>query len=106
MLYLLTFNLLLCLIYQLQARFNSNPDSVVLGQTNSNGTSIIISPDESMIAVGFSDGTLKIFDTKLNQLCEGSSNNGSEIIDLVWMPSFGPATLDSFNDVTIWSDGC
>jgi hypothetical protein len=77
MLHLISLLSLLSLIYQARANFNMNPASVALAHVNSNGTQIVISPDELKIAVGFDDGTLKIFDITLNLLCGGQSTNGS-----------------------------
>lgn len=59
-----------------------------------------------MIAVGFSDGTLKIFDMDVNELCEGISSNGSKIIDLLWIADLGPLSLDESNIITLWSTEC
>lgn len=84
MLYLLSLAFL-SLIYQLRAGFKTEPDHTILGHTNSSGTSIVISPNETKIAVGFADGSLKIFDTELNQLCEFKSSNGSEIVQIIWL---------------------
>ena len=50
---------------KVQAAFNMEPESVTLGQTNSSGQNVAISPAELKIAVGFSDGIIKIFDTQL-----------------------------------------
>jgi hypothetical protein len=97
---------LMALSYQVQGSFNKDPDSVTLGQINASGQIVAISPTDLMIAVGFSDGTLKIFDTKLIQLCEVSSKNNSKLLDITWLPNLGLLTLDSFNRVNLWSNSC
>ena len=49
------------------------------------------------------NGTFKLYDMQLNQICSNISTTKSSIIGSVWMPSFGPVTVDSSNKLTIWS---
>lgn len=56
-----------------------------------------------MIGAGFMDGTFKLYDIELNEICSNISTIASSIIASVWMPSFGPVTVDSSNKLTIWS---
>ena len=58
------------------------------------------------MAVGFGDGTFKILGIMLNEVCEGVVTIGSEITDLIWLPSFGPVTLDDSSTITLWGLDC
>lgn len=61
------FILVLTFFHLTKSNFNPDPTVSTLGLINTKGTCIVISPDEEdRIAVGFSDGTVKIFDLELN----------------------------------------
>ena len=47
-----------------------------------------------MISTGFVDGTFKIFDIQVNELCSNVSTVNTSIKGSVWMPNFGPVTFD------------
>jgi hypothetical protein len=59
-----------------------------------------------VVAVGFRDGSFNILGIMMDQICEGVAANGSGIIDLIWLPSFGPVTLDQSNTITLWGLDC
>lgn len=75
--------------------FNTNPTHSVFGMSGAKGMTAEISGDENMIGVGFSDGTFKIFNTQLTELCFNTSTPDFPIISSVWMPTLGPVTIDS-----------
>lgn len=91
---------------RVKSGFNMDPESVTLGHANSSGIMIAISPYEQMIAVGFSDETLKIFHTSLNLLCQIPPKNNSQLIDISWLLSDKLISLDSSNTLSIWSEKC
>ena len=100
------FILLTFFISKVQCSFDIYPKYEKPGLNGTKGTTAQISDDQSMICGGFDDGTFKIFDIKINELCSNTSTANSSIIASVWMPTFGPVTADSSGRVVIWSTSC
>jgi hypothetical protein len=66
----------LSLLFVAHTNFNSEPTYANIAH-NTSGTKIAISPDETVMAVGFDDGTFKIFAMEVYEVCQSVSSNNS-----------------------------
>ncbi len=80
--------------------FSSTPSSnIYLG--NQTATVSKISSDQSLIMVGFQNGSLQSYNSN-GQLFAIYSGHNSSILDIEWIPNYGPISLDASGKVILY----
>lgn len=80
--------------------FSYTPDSnFFLG--NQTATAMKIASDQSMVVVGFQNGSVQSFSVFGNLLTTFPGHNSS-ILDVKWIPNVGPITLDNAGKVILF----
>lgn len=80
--------------------FSYTPDSnFYLG--NQTATAMKISSDQSMVVVGFQNGTVQSY-SLFGKLLNNFYGHNSSILDVKWIPSVGPITLDNAGKVILF----
>ncbi len=68
---------------------------------NQTATVLKISSDQSLIIIGFQNGVLQSYNSN-GQLSALYSGHNSSILDIEWIPNYGPITLDSSGKVILY----